>query len=160
MKADLLLRYLIIALAAHLACAWVQAFQAPWPLIDAFELADTAEEQLFRSLGVRFEGMATIPIIANIIIRACATLAADLRTCATGLVGSTEEPVSCCIRNPLPAPSGLICATEEPILCHIGAVLLVPLIDVRPRSCCTSLSYACSESDFYAMPNSLNSCSR
>ena len=26
--------------------------QSPWPLVDAFELADCAEEQLFRSLGV------------------------------------------------------------------------------------------------------------
>lgn len=30
----------------------MQTFQAPWPLIDAFELADNAEEQLFQSLGI------------------------------------------------------------------------------------------------------------
>lgn len=52
MSLDLLLRYLIIAIAAHLACAWMHTFQSPWPLVDAFELADCAEEQLFRSLGV------------------------------------------------------------------------------------------------------------
>ena len=52
MSLDLLLRYLVIVIAAHLACAWVQTFQSPWPLVDAFELADCAEEQLFKSLGV------------------------------------------------------------------------------------------------------------
>ena len=52
MSLDLLLRHLIIAIAAHLACAWTHTFQSPWPLVDAFELADCAEEQLFRSLGV------------------------------------------------------------------------------------------------------------
>ena len=52
MSLDLLLRYLIITIAAHLACAWMRTFQSPWPLVDAFELADCTEEQLFRSLGV------------------------------------------------------------------------------------------------------------
>lgn len=51
---DLALRYAIISVACQLACAWAQAFHAPWPLADAFELAPTVEEQLFRSLGVRF----------------------------------------------------------------------------------------------------------
>lgn len=49
---DLALRYIIIATAIHLACAWEQAFHVSWPLPGAFELADTAEAQLFRSLGV------------------------------------------------------------------------------------------------------------
>lgn len=53
--ADLMLRYTVIIAAWHLACAWIQTFQEPWPLVDAFELADNAEEQLFRSLGVRFD---------------------------------------------------------------------------------------------------------
>lgn len=52
---DLLIRYTIIIVAWHLACAWIQTFQSPWPLVDAFELADSAEEQLFKSLGVRFD---------------------------------------------------------------------------------------------------------
>ncbi len=52
MSLDLIMRYAVIALAAQLAAAWAQAFQAPWPLPGAFELAATAEEQLFRSLGV------------------------------------------------------------------------------------------------------------
>lgn len=52
---DLALRYVIISVAFQFACAWVHAFQSPWPLIDAFELASTAEEQLFKSLGIRFD---------------------------------------------------------------------------------------------------------
>ena len=52
---DLTLRYAIILVAFHLACAWVHTFQSPWPLIDAFELAPTAEDQLFKSLAVRFD---------------------------------------------------------------------------------------------------------
>ncbi len=52
MSLDLIMRYAVIALAAQLAAAWAQAFQEPWPLPGAFELAATAEEQLFRSLGV------------------------------------------------------------------------------------------------------------
>lgn len=52
---DLALRYVIISVAFQLACAWVHAFQSPWPLVDAFELASTAEEQLFKSLGIRFD---------------------------------------------------------------------------------------------------------
>ncbi len=60
MSADLLLRYFIISIAIHIACAWIQTFQSPWPLVDAFELAGTAEEQLFKSLGIRF---ASLPII-------------------------------------------------------------------------------------------------
>lgn len=51
---DLWLRYAIIMIAWHLACAWLQSFQSPWPLADAFELADSAEEQLFKSLGIEF----------------------------------------------------------------------------------------------------------
>ena len=49
---DLALRYLIIAVAWHLACAWIQTFQSSYPITDAFELAGTAEEQLFKSLGI------------------------------------------------------------------------------------------------------------
>lgn len=41
---DLVLRYAIISVAFQLACAWVHALQSPWPLVDAFELASTAEE--------------------------------------------------------------------------------------------------------------------
>ncbi len=53
--ADLMLRYAIIIAAWHLGCAWIQTFQEPWPLVDAFELADNAEEQLFKSLGICFD---------------------------------------------------------------------------------------------------------
>lgn len=56
MNFDLLLRYAIIQVAISLACAWIQAFYEPWPLVHAFDLADTAQEQLFQSLGVRFDG--------------------------------------------------------------------------------------------------------
>lgn len=52
MCVDLLLRCAIIAAAASLACAWMQAFCEPWPLVDAFVLAPTAEVQVVRSLGV------------------------------------------------------------------------------------------------------------
>lgn len=55
MSFDLLLRYVIISIAFQLACAWIQSFQKPWPLVDSFELAESAEEQLFRSLGVKFD---------------------------------------------------------------------------------------------------------
>lgn len=57
MRLDLLLRYLIISIAMQLACAWIQTFQSPWPLADAFELAENAEEQLFQSLGVSFKSL-------------------------------------------------------------------------------------------------------
>ena len=52
MSADLILRYAIIAVAAQLAAAWAHAFQEPWPLPGAFELAPTAAAQLLRSLGI------------------------------------------------------------------------------------------------------------
>ncbi len=52
---DLALRYAIITLAFQLACAWAHTFQSPWPLADAFELAPTAKDQLFKSLGVCFD---------------------------------------------------------------------------------------------------------
>lgn len=55
---DLALRYLIITVAWHLACAWVQTFQSPYPIADAFELADTAEEQLFKSLGISWRSLS------------------------------------------------------------------------------------------------------
>lgn len=57
MSFDLLLRYLIISIAMQLACVWIQTFQSPWPLADAFELAENAEEQLFQSLGVSFKSL-------------------------------------------------------------------------------------------------------
>lgn len=57
MSLDLLLRYLIISIAMQVACAWIQTFQSPWPLADAFELAENAEEQLFQSLGVSFRSL-------------------------------------------------------------------------------------------------------
>lgn len=56
MNFDLLLRYAIIQLAISLACTWIQSFYEPWPLVHAFDLADTAQEQLFQSLGARFGG--------------------------------------------------------------------------------------------------------
>ena len=49
---DLLLRYAIVAIAFQLACAWMHTFQSPWPLMDAFQIASSAKEQLFQSLGV------------------------------------------------------------------------------------------------------------
>ena len=52
---DLVLRYVIISVAFQLACAWAHAFQSPWPLVDAFELAPTVEDQVFKSLGIRFD---------------------------------------------------------------------------------------------------------
>ncbi|WP_304426494.1 hypothetical protein [uncultured Adlercreutzia sp.] len=55
---DLALRYLIIAVAWHLACAWVQTFQSPYPIVDALELAGTAEEQLFKSLGISWRNLS------------------------------------------------------------------------------------------------------
>ena len=58
MNADLLLRYLIIAIALQLACAWIKEFGMPWPLADAFELAESAEGQLFKSLGISFTSLA------------------------------------------------------------------------------------------------------
>ena len=61
MNADLLLRYLIIAIALQLACAWIKEFGTPWPLVDAFELAESAEDQLFKSLGISFASLA-IPL--------------------------------------------------------------------------------------------------
>lgn len=61
MNADLLLRYLIIAIALQLACAWIKEFGTPWPLTDAFELAESAEDQLFKSLGISFASLA-IPL--------------------------------------------------------------------------------------------------
>lgn len=61
MNADLLLRYLIIAIALQLACAWIKEFGTPWPLVDAFELAESAEDQLFKSMGISFSSLA-IPL--------------------------------------------------------------------------------------------------
>ncbi len=69
---DLALRYLIIAVAWHLACAWVQTFQSPYPIADAFELAGTAEEQLFKSLGISWRSLGAaaskvilLPVLAE-----------------------------------------------------------------------------------------------
>ena len=63
---DLLLRYAIVAIAFQLACAWLHTFQSPWPLVDAFQIASSAEEQLFQSLGVR------LPILSFSGVLACA----------------------------------------------------------------------------------------
>lgn len=57
MSADLLLRYCVIVVAMHLACAWVHTFQSSWPLVDAFNLAESLEEQLIRSLGIRLNSL-------------------------------------------------------------------------------------------------------
>lgn len=69
MSTDLLLRYLIIAIAFNLACAWIQSFQSPWPLVDAFKLANSAEEQLLQSLGISFNASAFTQV--RTIIGAC-----------------------------------------------------------------------------------------
>lgn len=65
---DLALRYLIIVVAWHLACAWAQTFQSPYPIADAFELAGTAEEQLFKSLGISWRNLGVaiskIPLVS------------------------------------------------------------------------------------------------
>lgn len=58
MTLDLVLRYATICVAYHLACAWAQAFQSPWPLVDAFELAESFDDQLFRSIGIKFDSAA------------------------------------------------------------------------------------------------------
>lgn len=57
MGIDLALRYLVIAITAHIACAWMQTFQSPWPLVDAFEPAGNAVDQLFQSLGFSLRGL-------------------------------------------------------------------------------------------------------
>lgn len=72
---DLMLRYCIIAAAWHLACAWAQTFQSPYPLVDAFELAGSAEEQLLRSLGISFAGVASF---LSATLRACESTAREL----------------------------------------------------------------------------------
>lgn len=63
---DLLFRYAIISIAFQLACAWMHAFQSPWPLVDACELAPSAERQLFQSMGICFDSLA-----ANLRRRRC-----------------------------------------------------------------------------------------
>lgn len=72
LSTDLILRLLVIHVAVQFACAWLQTFQAPWPLEDAFELADSFEEQLFQSLGISLSGLKEalnykplLPFIAN-----------------------------------------------------------------------------------------------
>lgn len=72
LSADLILRLLVIHVAIQLACAWLQTFQAPWPLENAFELAGSFEEQLFQSLGISLSGLKgalnykpLLPLIAN-----------------------------------------------------------------------------------------------
>lgn len=96
MGADLLLKYLIILLAAHIACAWIQAFQTPWPLADAFELADTVEEQLFRSLGIRFDELIAVPAIVNDVNRVRATLTYVFRTCTIDLLIDVRTKLVAC----------------------------------------------------------------
>ncbi len=54
---DLVLRVLVIVTATQLAFAWIQSFQTPWPLENAFELAHSFEEQLFWSLGISLQGI-------------------------------------------------------------------------------------------------------
>lgn len=66
MSMDLLLRYVIISIAIELTCAWMQTFQTPWPLVDAFELANNAEEQLFQSLGIIIDASAFAQIGAMV----------------------------------------------------------------------------------------------
>lgn len=57
---DLFLRYVIIFIAWELACAWIETFQSPWPLTDAFKTAPSAEEQLLQSLGISFDGIRSM----------------------------------------------------------------------------------------------------
>lgn len=67
MSFDLLLRYAIIQVAISLACVWMQTFSEPWPLVHAFDLADTAQEQLFQSLGMRFDSSLVGDVIFAIL---------------------------------------------------------------------------------------------
>lgn len=96
MGTNLLLRYLIIALATHIACAWIQAFQTPWPLADAFELADTVEEQLFRSLGIRFDELIAVPAIVNDVNRVRVALTYVFRNCTIGLMIDVRTKLVAC----------------------------------------------------------------
>lgn len=66
MKMDLLLRYLIIGIALQLACAWIKEFGLPWPLTDAFDLAENVEDQLFKSLGISFASL-TVPQLSTFV---------------------------------------------------------------------------------------------
>lgn len=43
--------------AWHLACAWAQTFQSPYPIADACKLTGTAEEQLLKSLGISWRSL-------------------------------------------------------------------------------------------------------
>lgn len=90
MNADLLLRFLIIAIAVQLACAWMKEFGTPWPLADAFELAESAEDQLFKSLGISFANLA-IPLAFY--VRLAATSVHDAFACASSR-GARSAPVS------------------------------------------------------------------
>ena len=86
MNADLLLRYLIIAIALQLACAWIKEFGTPWPLVDAFELAESAEDQLFKSMGISFSSLA-IPLV---IIAAEMLRRSRLRCCGVPRCAATR----------------------------------------------------------------------
>ena len=92
---DLALRYLINAVAWHLACAWIQTFQSSYPIADAFELAGTAEEQLFKSLGISWRSLS-----------------------AAASRASAEEAPDC---QPAPFPPSIFSiisrATPKPIAC-------------------------------------------
>ena len=105
---DLALRYVIISVAFQFACAWVHAFQSPWPLVDAFELAPTVEDQLLKSLGIRFDpstlGMRQDTVsysVASLIAAANAfgssTLTPMARTCF--VPRSVRTSTELCITN-------------------------------------------------------------
>lgn len=81
MSIDLALRYLVIAIAAHIACAWMQTFQSPWPLVDAFELAGNVEEQLFQSLGFSLRNLKkTLSIVSNGVVAVRRSVAVQIAT--------------------------------------------------------------------------------
>ena len=101
---DLVLRYVIISVAFQLACAWAHTFQSPWPLVDAFELAPTAEDQLFKSLGIRFDPstigayQVTAPhSAASLIAFGSSTLTPMARTCV--VPRSVRTSTELCITN-------------------------------------------------------------
>lgn len=115
MSLDLVLRHIIITIAIHLAVAWLQAFQSPWPLVDAFELADCAEDQLFKSLGFSLKSMQAsiapmceIALIShyrfNARLMGCAQIAATMTFAMSGIMNGAQGTRKAC-SIPIPATS-------------------------------------------------------
>ena len=96
MSADLILRLLVIHAAVQCACAWLQAFQTPWPLAGAFELADSFEEQLFKSLGISFsnlkEALDYKVVLSLVAIKLSEAGFCRKRMLSTGRVVETDTP--------------------------------------------------------------------